>query len=598
MKLLIEEYSYRIKDVENILDGLFNLRDGSEHISLSYVGYYYNSKINDVIFVLPKVLIDEKGRVFGCGDGVSGYDPASLVNLNDAGLKPDQEKFIYEFAVWIHRAIVVFNGSHPKSKIVLREQIESDGCGARKTANTWLDVILSLTRFAKENQSFFTYVLKNIHSGYNKIHWTRTISNTAPVVHNDQPVYLHAINRKKQINFDEELVVIFYSILAYISDRFGFRTSAPFGFKLIKGRQFERYLSGYGMRRLRQIKYKYFSDVALRLWELCYSFFDKAHKIKTSVNAREYLLVKSFHVVFEAMIEELIGDNDVPDGLKEQDDGKLVDHFYTYKGLLNDQVADNDIYYIGDSKYYRIGSDPGKEAVYKQFTYARNVIQWNLNLYLPQRGETEDQRRQRLADKGRFALDHPLRDPVTEGYNVIPNFFISAKIDPLTLSYEDKTELHHGEPEECRQFENRLYDRDTLIVSHFDVNFLFVLSLYARANAGAKASWKSAVRDKFRRDIQQILNNRYDFYVMTPHPDTDWKKWIEQNFKLVLGKIYRPFPDDNLFSVALDNDPAFTRKNEDLIDTLSKNFHIAKCRLGENPNDCIGRMHREAEGSL
>ncbi len=116
--------------------------------------------------------------------------------------------------------------------------------------------------------------------------------------------------------------------------------------------------------------------------DLCYAFFDKAYQIKTSTDNREYLLAKSFHIVFEAMIEELIGDNDVPKGLKEQADGKLVDHFYTYDGLLINRGKDNDIYYIGDSKYYKIGSKPGKESVYKQYTYARNVIQWNLNLFL------------------------------------------------------------------------------------------------------------------------------------------------------------------------------------------------------------------------
>ncbi len=109
-----------------------------------------------------------------------------------------------------------------------------------------------------------------------------------------------------------------------------------------------------------------------------------------SVSPSEYLLVKSFHIVFEAIIEELIGDKDVPAGLKEQDDGKLVDHFYTYDALISDREKNNDVYYIGDSKYYKIGSNPGRESVYKQYTYARNVIQWNLNLFLPpEKGATE-----------------------------------------------------------------------------------------------------------------------------------------------------------------------------------------------------------------
>jgi len=568
MKLLIEEYQYDVADVFDVLDGLFTLQDVEGKISVSYVGYYYNPKIKDVVFILPKVLIDEAGKIFG------KYEPRSLVNLEDAKLEPHEEKFIYEFSVWIHRAIIVYNNAHEHNGIILREQIESEGHGAKKKTNTWLDVILSLIRFAKDNRSFFTFVLKNIHSGYNKINWTRTISGTTAVVQNDSPVYLNPVNKKRQINFDEELIVIFFSILNYVAERFGFKTEIPFGFSLIKGAQFERYIDGFGRRRLRQIKYKYFSDVATRLWDLCYAFFDKAYQIKTATDNREYLLAKSFHIVFEAMIEELIGDNDVPKGLKEQADGKLVDHFYTYDGLLINRENDNDIYYIGDSKYYKIGSKPGKESVYKQYTYARNVIQWNLNLFLNPSAKEEEKDRYRKIQ---------LRDDVTEGYNIIPNFFISANIDPVTLSYEDRTVRRDGQENICRQFENRLYDRDTLIVSHYDVNFLFVLALYARDNAGAKVQWKADVRRKFREEIQGMLKDRFEFYAMTAHPDVDGEKWLKENFQQVLGKTYSPFLDKEIFSLALDKDDKYKAENDALIDSLKENFYVVPCPLGSEP---------------
>lgn len=53
---------------------------------------------------------------------------------------------------------------------------------------------------------------------------------------------------------------------------------------------------------------------------------------------------------------------------------------YQYKELTNNE-KDDTIYYIGDSKYYKRGNSLGKESVYKQFTYARNVIQWNIDLF-------------------------------------------------------------------------------------------------------------------------------------------------------------------------------------------------------------------------
>ena len=584
MKLLIEEYQYNAKDVVDVLEGLFTLQDVDNKISVSYVGYYYNpsEKIRDCVFVLPKVLIDEHGLVFG------KYDPAKLIHLDrdEVKLEPHEKKFLYEFAVWIHRAIVVYNTANENNGIVLRREIESDGNGAKKKSNTLLDVILALIRFNKENRSFFTFILKNIHSGFNKINWGKTISSTAAVVQGEEPIYLNPVNKKRQVNFDEELIVIFFSILNYVAERFGFRTEIPFGFKLITGNQFERYINGFGMRRLRQIKYKYYSDIAVRLWDLCYAFFDKTYQIKMSTSQSEYLLVKSFHIVFEAIIDELIGDKDVPKGLQEQEDGKLVDHFYTYKGLISNREEENDVYYIGDSKYYKIGSDPKGEAVYKQYTYARNVIQWNLNLFLDEKSKN--------SEKDRYK-NIRLRDDITEGYNVIPNFFVSANINPATLSYEDKTEEHKKQPPISRHFNNRLYDRDTLILSHYDVNFLYVLSLYARNNAGAKEAYRSSVREKFRKSIQDILNKSFKFYAMEAHADVDSVKYLKEHFEDVVGKVFSPYQNDNIYSLALDMSYP---ESQELIDKLKEDFYVAECKLGDEPSSVIQRAREQFGGAV
>lgn len=581
MKLLIEEYQYDLADVVEVLDGLFTLQDVDQKVSVSYVGYYYNphEKVQDMVFILPKVLIDENGNVFG------KYEPRDLIHHDDAKIDEHERKFIYEFAVWIHRAIVVFNGSHKKNDIVLHRIIEDEGKGSlKKKSNTLLDVILSLIRFNNENQQFLTFILKNLHSGFNKINWSKTISRTSALVEDGNPTYLNPVNKKRQVNFDEELIIIFFSILQYVSDTYGFRSNINFGFKLITGAKFRRYLDGFGRIRLRQIKYKYFSDTALRLWDLCYAFFDKAYKIRMNTSQSEYLLVKSFHIVFEAMIDELIGDTDIPAGLKEQDDGKLVDHFYTYDGLLIDDNTEDDIYYIGDSKYYKIGNSLGKESIYKQRTYARNVIQWNLDIWI---NGTPN-----MADPFERIQ---LFDEVTEGYNIIPNFFISANIDKATLSYEDYTEPHPDKLPISRQFKNRLYDRDTLLLSHYDVNFLFVLSLYARNNASAKAAWRHSVRDKFRRAVQEMLKEKFDFYALAAHPDVDASVYFKAHFQDTLGKTFRPYENQQIFSLALDKE--FPDDNSRLLATLGENFYVVPVTLGEDPTSLL-ETERAVKGTV
>lgn len=575
MKLLIEEYPYDVADVTDVLDGLFTLQDVEQKVSVSYVGYYYNPhpKVSDIVFILPKVLIDEKGLAFG------KYSPRDLIHLDEASIDEHERKFLYEFAVWIHRAIVVYNDSHQKNEIVLHRQIEDEGRGShKKKSNTLLDVILSLIRFNKENQQYFTFILKNLHSGFNKINWVKTIARTPAVVQDGNPTYLNPVNKKRQINFDEELIIIFFSILQYISDTYGFKTNINFGFKLITGAKFNRYLSGYGRTRLRQIKYKYYSDTALRMWELCYAFFDKAYKIRVNVSQSEYLLVKAFHIVFEAMIDELIGvpHDQLPPGLADQYDGKVVDHFYTYQGLLLDK-PDDDIYYIGDSKYYKMGNALGTESIHKQYTYARNVIQWNLDIWLNDKADP-DNPYERIQ----------LFDEVTEGYDVIHNFFISATIDKKTLTYDDTTVPHDPQPPISRQFKNRLYDRDTLLLSHYDVNFLFVLALYARNNSGTKAAWKQKMRREFRKAVQDMLKTKFEFYALAAHPDVDASAYFKTHFQDTLDKTFRPYGDRPLFSLALDK--AYPEDNDRLLATLGENFYVVPVELGEDPS---GRLETE-----
>jgi len=583
MKVLIEEYRYDAADVKDILKGIDALENIEGYVSVNYVGYFYNpyETVKDCVFILPKVLLEEingEELVFG------QFKPENIISIDEnCPLSKQQKDFIYEFAVWIYRAIVVFHEDKSNdTSIVYNKKITNIGKGRKRLSNTYLDIILSLIRFSRENQNFFFYILRNIHSGFNKINWTRTIGTSSAIVQNNNPVYLNPINRKRQINFDEELIIIFFSILNYVNEHYGFNAHIDINFELITGAQFQNYLNGRGLIRLRQIKYKYFSDKALRLWELCYAFFDQAKRIVVDTNQRDYLLVKNFYAVFEAIIDDLIGEkrSEIPAGLKDQDDGKRVDHMYTYKGLTTHE-EDKPIYYIGDSKYYKRNSSIGKEAVYKQFTYARNVIQWNLNLFMNE--DTND--KDLINDKNKFNKVKKLRDDdLTEGYNIIPNFFISATIDK-DLSYKDSLQLTQKGTKyfTSRQFDNRLFDRDTLLVCHYDVNFLYVVSLYARNNASQKKSWKKKVRVMFRHEIQRILKKKYDFYAMQAHPQTDAKAYINEHFRDVLGKVYTPFSNKTILSLALDkSDPE--GNNATILNQLKKDFYIVPCELGLDPN--------------
>ena len=570
MRILVEEYQYDATLVRDVLQGIDALQNADGLVSLSYVGYFYNTKLKDCVFILPKVLMDERGRVF------SKYSPSEIIHMDKSKLTEEERKFLYEFAVWIYRAVDVFHQTHKDTDIVYHRKISQVGRGMKKRTNTLLDILLSLIQFNKDNRSYVTFILKNIHSGFNKINWTQTINHSPAIIQNDEAVYVKMVNKKRKVNFDEELLIIYYSILAYISETYGFHVDLQVGFPLIKGAKFASYLNGRGVIRLRQIKYKYFSDIALELWNLCYAFFAHRTEITTSAELKEYLLVKNFYVVFEAIIDELIGDNkdDLPTDFKEQKDGKLVDHLYTYPGLIE---ADDEqrTYYIGDSKYYKLGAPLGDTSIYKQYTYARNIVQYNIDLWMDESLPNPDIR---------------LRDDVTEGYNIIPNFFISAAMKPGDYSYNHReielTKTGKKNPEIKFQFKDRLFDRDTMLLSRYNVNFLFVVSLYARNRQSEKAIWKEEVRMQFRKEIRKVLEHDYSFYPMRSK-GVILDDFMTQHFRQLNGKVFTPFQDRSILTLALHTPNGrnmLTTEQAELVRMLRADFDIDEdYSLGAEP---------------
>lgn len=602
MYILFEEHQYEPKSVDKVLKGIFDLQDVSKKVSAQYVGYFYNPHVRDCVFILPKVLLrdisykTEEGRT-ASSEVLAGLEgniiPEDVMSPNGQERLPNEyRKFLYEFAVWIYRAISVYYKANPTSKAIYYKHIPQTARGLRQKTNTHLDVILGLIQFNRENQNFILYTIKNLHVGHNKINWTRTISHSQAYLQNGSPIYLEPVNKKRVVNYEEELFIIFYSILHYINETYGFHTPIDFHYDLITGKQFECYLNGLGCTRLKQIKYKYFSDKTLQLWDLCYAFFDKEHRVAVNMNNQEYLLAKSFNIIFEAMIDELIGDKNIPAGLKEQEDGKRIDHIYTDLALTSRDGDSRDVYYIGDSKYYKNGHILGSESVYKQYTYARNVIQWNVNLFLNDKDIDEEERKVRKADRDRFGNIHLQDAGVTEGYDVIPNFFISAFVyDDHKYKAKENIIKHTGKNEEhCTyisyQFPGRLFDRDTLILSHYDVNFLYVLYLYARNRSAEKAQWKEQVREKFRDEVRQVIEQKFDIFAMRSRLGVDGNLYIRDHFYELNGHVFQPYGPgyDAFYALALSPEKSEQSK---ILKSLENYFIIEPCKMGKDPTDVL-----------
>ncbi len=608
MLLFIEGYPYNLNatvrenlTVREILKDVVSMPAKEDTCSFEYVGYCYSKAAKDVLFFLPKVVLTGEQNEESEDDTIFGASPQEIIDFEsdkvkskftEAGCK-EYKEFLSTLSIWIYRTISVYR-QHYNDNILESKEYQAESRGRKQKHNTLLDVIIALRDFNKDNQDYFTFIAKNIHSGYNKIHWNKTIISSQAIIQNGRPIYINPVNRKKMVNFDEELLVIYFSILNYIRDIHGFSFEINLQYQLISPDKLKQtYINrNLGCRRLKQIKYKYFSDKALRIWDLCYAFFDREYKISMNRQAEDFLLAKDFEHIFEVMVDTLVGGNDkqnLPKELTEQRDGKLVDHMFVGQGLIEQSdKATEQTYYIGDSKYYKRSKNDrtqlGDKSIYKQYTYAKNVIQWNMNLFLD--GKNKGGQPQ-------------LRDALTEGYNLIPNFFISARIPNRRnggsrfLSFDDKElKSQDSSIQLNRQFENRLFDRDTLLLCHYDVNFLYIVSLYGRDNKSSQTAWREYVRKEFRSKIQETLNRLYTFRTLQPRAGMDCYQFIQDNFQRLNGKLYRPQENGNYLILALmkNDEPSMwtalkvkpeaiskeTALNQELLDNLQSHFYVSE----------------------
>lgn len=526
MIILFEHANYDATFIKalNLPDGCHTLpADGQ--VRMNCTGYYFSPSAKDAIFILPKVFLkasDSGLKAFGKYDidDFTRYPFSGEINADKA-----LSENLFDISVWIYLAIRNFQADYPNSGIIL------DGHKTLKITSrkgkdscTLIDIILSLIEFHKDHQTLLTYCSLISHSGRNRIHWPKTVNHTQAYIIDNQPFYLDELKHDKQIDYNEQLISLFYSVLNYLKPSFMFDATPALAYNIIPPRRIRSMIvSGKGTRLLKSIRKRYFKDEFVLLWNLLYTFFAKCEKVNAKNSHSEALIAKDFNIVFEAMTDRLISDDKdcLPKGLREQRDGKIIDHIYKDTAPF----GTGQIYYIGDSKYYLDDNRISGESVYKQYTYARNVIQECINLSYRQ---PEEYRR----------LDLRYRDSLTEGYCPTPNFFIRGKFFTESDNPFSTTELYINKLPFNRhndiqyQFPDRLFDRDTLILMTFEVNFLYILRAYAAGNDVSNA--RAALRSRFRKGFMETLESLYDIRPL----ENATKEYLERNFRELNGKVF------------------------------------------------------------
>lgn len=601
MILLFEEYQYTNADdialIKQCVDGAY-LIETANGMKVGCVGYFYctNPQVNDAVFVLPKVFIKENGTAFG------KFKPEEIIKLDSLSDKSldDEKETVFELSAWLYQAIAHFVERNPGTEIVKMSNVQEVASSKGEKCETYIDIILQLQKFQKEHRHLFTFISIVNRSGTHKINWNRTVRKVQPFLQDGTPIYMDFYNKTKSINFDEELIVLFYSTLRFLQEKMRFKTVCDLRYDLIPVRKIESMIAqGQGTRRLRAIRKKYFTDELVKLWNLLYVFFDKAEKIASGKYHEEKLLAIKFNIIFEDMIDQLIGGNDGNDDLlklKHQKDGKRLDHLYKEPSLINNA---GEIYFIGDSKYYKESTDLGETAVYKQFTYAKNIIQYHIDIF---------NKNKQYPEKLQY------RDELTEGYNITPNFFIRAsamKDNNSLYSYTEDGLVNEYDTDEKNSqnklsnfhFPNRLFDRDTFVLQTYNINFLYVLAHYVQ---GADKSIQDHIRQKFREDLLKRFNLLYDFWILTADKN-NLQDAINKHFRKINGKVFCPYSEQPLLYLALEKEDVVKGQSDDfmmfreteaddlaLITALEEDFDVYKLsKLGDDPQVTMNEVKRK-----
>ena len=122
-----------------------------------------------------------------------------------------------------------------------------------------------------------------------------------------------------------------------------------------------------------------------------------------------------------------------------------------------------------------------------------------------------------------------------------------------------------------------------------------MLALYARNNAGAKAAWRHSVRDKFRRAVQDMLKEKFEFYALAAHPDVDASAYSKRTFKKPSARLSDLTRTNSFSRSRLDRSSRQTTTACWLL--LGENFYVVPVELGEDPSDHL-ETERAVKGSV
>jgi hypothetical protein len=540
MRIFIEGESYSLDILKPVFGDKFYSPNGLIG-TIDTVGYFHSEK-NEVIYLLPKVFIDTKGLI------LNKYHKNLFAEnkIDEVIESPDELNWLKRFLIIFYKGLIEYRERYSKT-IQSKGDVLQLSTSLGENEYSFLDIVLSFVNFHKKNKNTILFIhKKQISAKHKKVNWEKTVRKSNPFVTNEGiPIYSELNVKKKHIDTEEELLCMFYSVLNHLKTEYNFSIQIDVSYTIAKGNAYEKLVAN-APKILKKIRYKYFSDTLVKMYKLLELYFSKSNKVSIQNKNEDFIMVKYYHLIFEDMIDKLITSKidtkETSKGislkkLKENKDGKIIDHLFEYDSLID---RDESIFYIGDSKYYKTNNEVQENSIYKQFTYAKNVIQFNIDL---------------LNEGKKINNNIRYRDKVTEGYNITPNFFIQGIVTDIFDFDDDRLEIDFDKGiKHSYHFKERIFDRDSLFVNHYLINFLFVLKSYTNKSSFELEKYRVEIHKKFRTNFVSYLKkqNLFKFYQTEFENKELLKQFIDKEFRNLTGRVYISKSNDKRLILALN----------------------------------------------
>lgn len=489
MKILIENKHYTEDLRDYFPQHLYTkVKDGWK---VEYVGYYnYKGKIT---FILPKG--------FDNFDAITSEKDFNISHFNNS------------WPITIYKTLKKYMNKNPKSVQVNKTNISEIISSFSENEYSIMDVIFNLLNIHKNNPYIFFKEIEYTNKNKNKQSWKKTIKSNIPLIDKDLVIYLNTINHNSIHSSTDQLLLIYYSTLYEISKSLNVSIELNDNIPLLKNHQMTLMKKKVN-KILKEIKSNYFNDLHRKIHFLLTQYYYINGTSSKKELKDEYLLAPNFELIFEDMVDEVVSDKESIKLFKNHKDGKILDHIYYDKSLIN-ELKDYNAFYIGDSKYYSDWKTliNSQEPIYKQYTYSTNIINQCIN--------------SNKKDVNTFLKEKKIIfwDEKNRSYHPIINFFIlpniNEKVEELIQIIEKDGKLIHNY---SYHYKERAFDRNTHVILYFKINLYRLFSLYLNEINIEKD--RAFIREYIRGKSILLLKS---FYTFRKIHSIDLKKEIEKD---------------------------------------------------------------------